>query len=96
LHVIIHYSRTTNLLNNLQVRQVLEAHPEGSVKLHEKKTVVVMEGPAFSTRAESLMYRQIGVSIYSQVEVPMLGANRVLRVTGRHHQHVYYSRGQAR
>jgi 5'-methylthioadenosine phosphorylase len=73
LHVIIHYSRTTNLLNNLQVRQVLEAHPEGSVKLHEKKTVVVMEGPAFSTRAESLMYRQIGVSIYSKSRSRCLG-----------------------
>ena len=51
-----------NRVASLQVRQVLEAHPEGSVKLHEKKTVVVMEGPAFSTRAESVMYRQIGVS----------------------------------
>ena len=73
MHVIIHPSRTTNLLDNLQVRQVLEAHPEGSVKLHEKKTVVVMEGPAFSTRAESLMYRQIGVSICSRSRSRCLG-----------------------
>jgi len=70
--MIICHSGTTDL-DNLQVRQVLDAHPEGSVKLHEKKTVVVMEGPAFSTRAESLMYRQIGVSIYSKSRSRCLG-----------------------
>lgn len=43
------------------VRKVLEEHPEGKVNLHVKKNVVVMEGPAFSTRAESLIYRQFGV-----------------------------------
>lgn len=43
------------------VRKVLEEHPEGKVNLHVKKNVVVMEGPAFSTRAESLIYRQLGV-----------------------------------
>lgn len=53
-----------------KVRQVLDAHPEGSVKLHEKKTVVVMEGPAFSTRAESLMYRQIGGDIINMSTIP--------------------------
>lgn len=46
-----------------QVKKVLDEHPEGAVKLHEKKNLVVMEGPAFSTRAESLMYRQWGVSL---------------------------------
>ncbi len=43
------------------VRDVLDKHPEGKVTLHEKKTLVCMEGPAFSTRAESEMYRQWGV-----------------------------------
>lgn len=33
-----------------------KAGPDGEdVKVHEAKTVVVMEGPQFSTRAESLM-----------------------------------------
>jgi 5'-methylthioadenosine phosphorylase len=45
------------------VKKVLDEHPEGAVKLHEGKTVVCMEGPQFSTRAESEMYRQWGVSI---------------------------------
>ncbi len=44
------------------VKEVLDQHPEGAVKLHEKKTVVCMEGPQFSTRAESEMYRMWGVS----------------------------------
>jgi hypothetical protein len=49
------------------------AADDGSaVKVHEGKTVVVMEGPQFSTRAESTMYRQWGTashSLYGVVEV---------------------------
>ena len=40
------------------------------VKLHEDKTVVVMEGPQFSTRAESTMYRQWGGDIINMSTIP--------------------------
>lgn len=44
------------------VKKVLDEHPEGQVRMHSEKTVVCMEGPQFSTRAESEMYRTWGVS----------------------------------
>lgn len=43
----------------------------GSAKtLHGKKTVVCMEGPQFSTRAESLMYRAWGGDIINMSVLP--------------------------
>lgn len=41
-----------------------------SKKLHDKKTVVCMEGPQFSTRAESLMYRAWGGDIINMSVLP--------------------------
>ncbi|KAK8864378.1 S-methyl-5'-thioadenosine phosphorylase [Kwoniella newhampshirensis] len=43
---------------------------EHNVELHTGKTVVCMEGPAFSTRAESLMYRQWGGDIINMSVIP--------------------------
>lgn len=42
----------------------------GSVKLHSEKCVVVMEGPQFSTRAESHMYRNWGGDIINMSTIP--------------------------
>lgn len=42
----------------------------GGKKLHENKTVVCMEGPQFSTRAESLMYRAWGGDIINMSVLP--------------------------
>ncbi|KAL7410134.1 nucleoside phosphorylase domain-containing protein [Mrakia frigida] len=42
----------------------------GDVKVHDDKTVVVMEGPQFSTRAESKMYRQWGGDIINMSTIP--------------------------
>ncbi|KAI9019357.1 nucleoside phosphorylase domain-containing protein [Phycomyces nitens] len=39
-------------------------------KLHNKKTAVCMEGPAFSTRAESHMYRSWGADIINMSALP--------------------------
>lgn len=53
------------------VRNVLSSQPEGEqVKLHEGKTVVCMEGPQFSTRAESEMYRMWGGDIINMSVLP--------------------------
>ena len=41
------------------VRKALES-TDGETKLFTEKCIVCMEGPQFSTRAESLMYRQWG------------------------------------
>jgi len=48
------------------VKEVLD----GGKKLHERKTVVCMEGPQFSTRAESQMYRQWGGDIINMSVLP--------------------------
>ncbi|CAO3611592.1 unnamed protein product [Mucor fragilis] len=43
---------------------------EFGAKLHQKKTAVCMEGPAFSTRAESHMYRSWGGDIINMSALP--------------------------
>ncbi len=51
------------------VRKTLAEKSPG-VKVHGGKTVVCMEGPQFSTRAESLMYRQWGGDIINMSVLP--------------------------
>ncbi|KAK1924203.1 glutamate biosynthesis-related protein [Papiliotrema laurentii] len=53
-----------------RVEKILEQTEGGPVQLHTGKTVVCMEGPAFSTRAESLMYRQWGGDIINMSVIP--------------------------
>lgn len=52
-----------------RVRDVLAAHGNGA-KLHTDKCVVCMEGPQFSTRAESKMYRAWGGDIINMSVLP--------------------------
>lgn len=49
------------------VKKVLEDEKKD---LHSGKTVVVMEGPQFSTRAESTMYRAWGGDIINMSTIP--------------------------
>ena len=42
----------------------------GDVKVHEGGTYVCMEGPLFSTKAESLVYRQWGMDIIGMTALP--------------------------
>ncbi|GAC73820.1 methylthioadenosine phosphorylase MTAP [Moesziomyces antarcticus T-34] len=51
------------------VKQTLAEHNK-DVSVHEAKTVVCMEGPQFSTRAESLMYRAWGGDIINMSVLP--------------------------
>jgi len=51
------------------VKRVLDDAGHGS-QLHTKKTVVCMEGPLFSTRAESHMYRAWGGDIINMSVIP--------------------------
>jgi 5'-methylthioadenosine phosphorylase len=52
-----------------RVARVLEKEGSG-VKLFTEKCIVVMEGPQFSTRAESLMYRQWGGDLINMSTLP--------------------------
>jgi len=40
------------------------------LELHRKGTMIVMEGPAFSTRAESMLYRSWGADIIGMTALP--------------------------
>ncbi|KAJ7453851.1 Methylthioadenosine phosphorylase [Mycena latifolia] len=51
------------------VREALADEGRG-VKLHTEKTLIVMEGPQFSTRAESVMYRQWGGDLIGMTALP--------------------------
>ncbi|KAG7095195.1 hypothetical protein E1B28_005972 [Marasmius oreades] len=52
-----------------KIRKALDSEGRG-VKLFTEKCVVCMEGPQFSTRAESLMYRQWGADIINMSVLP--------------------------
>lgn len=52
-----------------RVRQVLQEEGRG-VKLHTDKTIICMEGPQFSTRAESIMYRNWGADLINMSVLP--------------------------
>lgn len=52
-----------------RVRKALESEGRG-VKLFTGKTIVCMEGPQFSTRAESVMYRQWGGDLINMSVLP--------------------------
>lgn len=45
-------------------------NPDDVPRLHQDRTLIVMEGPQFSTRAESNMYRQIGGDIINMSSIP--------------------------
>ncbi len=47
-----------------------EAARQVGVTVHETGTMVVMEGPQFSTKAESLFYRQIGGDVIGMTALP--------------------------
>ena len=48
----------------------MEALSKEEVQVHEDKTMIVMEGPAFSTKAESMMYRSWGADIIGMTALP--------------------------
>jgi len=54
-----------------ELRQVMvEAAVEAGATVHDGGTMVVMEGPQFSTRAESNFYRQIGGDLIGMTALP--------------------------
>jgi 5'-methylthioadenosine phosphorylase len=51
-------------------RVIQQSAQELGIKVHPGGTMVVMEGPAFSTRAESFMYRSWGADIIGMTALP--------------------------
>lgn len=49
---------------------LLQAAAASGATVHDGGTMVVMEGPAFSTRAESHFYRSIGASVIGMTALP--------------------------
>lgn len=47
-----------------------EAARRSGATVHQGGTYLCMEGPAFSTRAESLFYRSLGVSVIGMTNIP--------------------------
>ncbi len=50
--------------------RIFDTAVELGLKAHKGGTLMVMEGPAFSTRAESLMHRQLGVDLIGMTAMP--------------------------
>jgi 5'-methylthioadenosine phosphorylase len=53
-----------------QIQHALARRGETKSRLHNGGTYVCMEGPAFSTRAESLSYRQLGGDVIGMTSLP--------------------------
>ena len=51
-------------------RHILEAAKHENIKIHEKGTYIVMEGPQFSTRAESEIYRKWECDVIGMTNMP--------------------------
>jgi len=51
-------------------RGLASAAKEAGARVHEKGTYVCIDGPQFSTRAESLLYRSWGVSVIGMTAMP--------------------------
>lgn len=64
-----HTSMAEPISKSLQIR-LYEACMRAEVKTHVGGTYLCMEGPAFSTRAESLMYKNWGAHIIGMTNVP--------------------------
>lgn len=62
---------TNKLVEWLEVKVTKALEEDGKgVKLHTGKCIVCMEGPQFSTRAESIMYRMWGGDLINMSVLP--------------------------
>ncbi|KAJ7100238.1 Methylthioadenosine phosphorylase [Mycena belliarum] len=63
------FSKKLGAWLEVKVAEALEKEERG-IRLHIDKTIICMEGPQFSTRAESLMYRQWGGDLINMSVLP--------------------------
>jgi 5'-methylthioadenosine phosphorylase len=55
---------------NRNGKHILEASKKDNIKIHPKGTYLVMEGPQFSTKAESEIYRMWGCDVIGMTNMP--------------------------
>ena len=55
---------------------------ELGIKYHKKGTIVTIEGPRFSTKAEAHMHRQWGVDVINMTSVPEVSHTCDLETVG--------------
>ncbi len=67
--IVAHVSAANPMCNTLAAL-LSDSVKACNVVCHESGTYICMEGPAFSTRGESLMYRQWGVDIIGMTAMP--------------------------
>lgn len=67
--VVAHVSMADPVCNCLQ-KAIAKAAQKTGVTTHEKGTYLVMQGPQFSTRAESMLYRSWGMDVIGMTNMP--------------------------
>ncbi len=68
--LVAHISFADPFCPDLSARLADAVEEDSSATVHRGGTLVVMEGPAFSTRAESALYRSWGASIIGMTALP--------------------------
>ncbi len=68
--VVVHCTFVDPFCSTLSALLIESARELGNVKVHEGGTYVCMEGPLFSTRAESRTYRSWGMDIIGMTALP--------------------------
>jgi 5'-methylthioadenosine phosphorylase len=68
--IVVHCTFADPICPTLSALLVESARELGNVKVHEGGTYVCMEGPLFSTRAESRTYRSWGMDIIGMTALP--------------------------
>src|SRR6266567_2440470 len=68
--IVVHCTFAEPFCSTLSTLLLAAARELGDVKVHEGGTYVCMEGPLFSTRAESNVYRSWGMDIIGMTALP--------------------------
>jgi 5'-methylthioadenosine phosphorylase len=74
-----HISLADPYCPELRVAAITQARAQG-ISVHETGTVVVIEGPRFSTRAESRWYSQMGWQVINMTQYPEAALARELAI----------------
>src|SRR6202049_3278813 len=68
--IVVHCTFAEPFCPTLSALLLESAHELGNVKVHEGGTYICMEGPLFSTKAESRTYRSWGMDIIGMTALP--------------------------
>ncbi len=68
--IVVHVTFAEPFCSTLSGLLLSSAHELGDVKVHEGGTYVCIEGPLFSTKAESIVYRSWGMDIIGMTALP--------------------------